>query len=168
MRPPPPAAIAFWKRFSAPDDLCAEFVVRAEVENGSAPAIACFEEALQNPGFEDELRRIWMRRHVLEFRAQAEILAMADRLVTGPASRLPKPLKLALAEALFDHRPEEWYGPHAMAKPQPRRETRRPGRDALRKIAAFVKEQLSPDPRLHAAIEKTLVELDAMDKAHSP
>jgi hypothetical protein len=168
MRPPPPVVLAFWKRFTVPDDIHTEFIIRTEVENGSAPAIACFEDALQDSRFDEELRVAWMRRHVLEFRAETEILAMADRLVTGPTSKLSKPLKLALAEALCDYRPEEWYGPHRIAKPQSRARTRRPGRDALRKLATFVKEQLSPDPKLRAALEKTVAELDALDKAHAP
>ena len=103
--------------------------------------------------------------------AMEEAIARADD---------PSPIRVADIEAIHrtlmaqqpDATPgrvrEDWYSPHRLAVPQPRRETRRPQRETLRRIIAFAREKLSPSARLELALKKVITELDAMDQARLP
>jgi len=168
VRPAPPQVISFWKKVSDPEGVHMEIAVAVAVENKSAPAILFFQERMLDKSLDEESRILWMHEWVMPNRANTDMLAMCHRLITGPAADFSNSLKLALAESLFEYRPEEWFGPHHIPTPEPRRNTRRPGRDSLREIAQFVLEKLSPGPALKLAIETTVKELDALDKVNAP
>ncbi len=168
-RPAEPAVIGFWRRAMDPDGAHAEIAVAVAAANASEPAAAFFGECLGDGRFSDEARIAWMRRQLLLHRTEESFLRAAEGLMLGEsAGKLSPGLKVALAEALFDFRQQEWYPPHNPPRPPERARTSRAGRDILRRIAAFTTERLSPDRALRLAIEKTIKELDAMDKAKAP
>jgi hypothetical protein len=168
-RPAEPAVLAFWRRTMDPDGAHAEITVAVAATNASEPAVLFFGDCLADGRFANEARIAWMRRQLLMHRTEEPFLRMSEGLILGDnAGKLTAPLRLALAEALFDFKQQEWYPPHNPPHPPNRLRTNRAGRDILRRIAAHTTDHLSPGPGLRAAIETTLKEFDAMDKANAP
>lgn len=114
VRPPSDALVAFWDRFSQPDDGHTPITVTSLIENGTPAAIALFERKLQDTSHEAEDKIAWMRSRVLPHRHDVPLLEGCQRLLRAGLS--PE-LRTALVEALFDYRPESWYKPASVANP---------------------------------------------------
>jgi len=168
-RPAEPDVVAFWRRMMDPDGMHAEIALASAVENASEPAVAFFEDCLRDARFDEDIRIAWMRRPLLLHRTEEPFLQMCERLLSGGAAPALSPtLQLALVEALFDFKQEEWYPPHNPPIPPKRATTHRAGRDILRRIADHARRQLELDERLETAVAAVLKELDALDSSRAP
>lgn len=155
LRPAPPEAISFWAQHSEPDSIQLGFTIDALCENGSVPAIALLEKRLTATNYPSEQKISWMRRALLPHRRGVALLAAVDRLLSGA---LPKSLRPALVEVMFDYRPDEWY-----------RERHPPAPDAqpltpeakllLQKIGATALKKVALTATQRRAVMKVLNEL---------
>lgn len=152
VRPPPPTVVAFWDKYSGPDDSFANIILTAVVHNGSAPALALFEKYMLDDAYDRETRVSWMRSDVLPHRNEAGLLKTCEQLLMKP---LPQNLNSDLVEVLFDFK-AGWYVP-ANAKSPPRWDTYgTSARAQLRRIADYALQKMSLTDEQKGAVETTL------------
>ena len=106
IRPAPPALVAFWDRYSEPDDDFSSSTISVMIENGSEPALALFERKLTSSGHEFEDKQEWLRSEVMTHRDEPAVLRSCDRLLRGGLS---PDLKSELIDVIFDYQPELWF-----------------------------------------------------------
>ncbi len=106
LRPPPPELLAFWEAERDPDEGLPALVFDAVITNGSPKAIAVAEQMLADPRYDEEERVFWIRTTVLERRDDLVLLHGCTRMMARGVSLR---LRIALAEVLFDYRPDEWH-----------------------------------------------------------
>jgi hypothetical protein len=160
IRPAPPEAVAFWDAQSQPDSIYAGTTIDALCDNGTEPAMALLERKLADPNHEEDARLSWMHTPILIHRNDLPLLQACLRMVT---TSLPMELRPALVEALCDYK-REWYLTCSPPKPPPRSLATRPAREVLRKICDEAKDHLNLDPGVRGAVDKTLVELDLLNR----
>jgi hypothetical protein len=161
-RPPSAEVIAFWKRCADPKGTHIELVAIALAKNATPESSTLLESMLKDAAFDVPRRVDWFRIYVLQWRTQPANVMLAERVVKD--ATLPRELRVAAVESIFDYRPEEWFPPHGGAEPQPWSASAKPGRDAARSLAKSAREALDPlDPRLDATISAVLSQLDVMD-----
>jgi len=153
IRPAPPAVVKFWDAHCLPEDGFCNVTVDAIVENGSPPAIALLAAKLRDGRFEEEDRINWMRSSILTHRNDAPLLAACEELLKHGLS---DSLRLALAEALFDFKPEEWFRPATVLNPPPRAAIGPEARATLDRIGEFVLANLKLSGGLAAKIRAEL------------
>jgi hypothetical protein len=149
VRPAPPPIVAFWDRYSQPEDGYGNVTIHAAIENGSPPAIALFERKMLDPGHPDDDKVAWLRGEVVPHRDDAPLLDGFDRLL---ASGLPVRLKSEIVDVLFDYRPDEWYSEAAVMTPPDRTKASSASRAALRRVAERALMTLSLTPRQETLI----------------
>jgi uncharacterized protein (UPF0147 family) len=161
-RPPTPEVIAFWKSHSSAKGTHIELVAIALAKNATTESAALLEAMSKDPAYELWRRIDWFHIYVLQWRTHPENVALAERLSKDAA--LPRELRIAAVESIFDYRPEEWFPPHGGAEPEPWTASTKQGRDAARALAKTARESLDPlPPTLNATIIAVLTQLDAMD-----
>jgi hypothetical protein len=156
-RPPLPDALAFLEAQSRPDSVNLHIAIEALVDNGSEPAIALLGRKLADPSLDSVYKIGWMRGPVLTHRRDPNLLRAAENwLATGG---LDEELRNALAEALFDYRPHEWYpGREGLPRP-PVESTIRPESSALvRRIGQLIQSGVYPEP-IKTAVRHVLTSL---------
>lgn len=116
VRPAPPPAVAFWERHCRPLDGFANLTIAALLDNRSLPALALFEAKMSDPGHDEATRVGWARYEVVPRRDDPGVLEGCGRLLAGT---LPGTVRVALVEALFDYRPDAWYGAGPTPEPPP-------------------------------------------------
>src|SRR5205823_1816263 len=114
VRPPPAPLLKFWDNHCRPMDGFTPLTIVALVVNGTVPAIDLLERKFADPTHGDDVKGDWMHNAVLPHRDDVELLRGCQRLVRH---RLPKHLRPALVETLFDYRPDDWYPENFMKKP---------------------------------------------------
>ena len=77
----------------------------------------------------------------------------------GGGAELPDDLKPKLVEALFDHRPDEWYHPEGKAIPPQREEASKDARDLLREIGEQALKKVKLSDELKERVETVLEEI---------
>jgi hypothetical protein len=167
IRPPGSGVVQFWRRFSTPDSVHLGGIMSALMDNGSPEAVSEFERILlrTEPDEDDgDPRPGWLHGPMLRHRDNPYVLSMAERLIRPQRAPWSDAMQIAVAESVFLHE-AGWYRPHSGSVPPPRQRTPRDGRDALRRIAAYVEQALHPSPELRAGIAATLAQLDAIDRA---
>lgn len=115
IRPAPPALVKLWDAHCQPDDGFTPTTIKALLDNGSPPALALLEKKLADPGHEEGEKISWMRTRILVHRNDLPLLEASERMLAGS---LPRALRPALVEALFDYR-GEWYRPATVVSPPP-------------------------------------------------
>jgi hypothetical protein len=156
LRPPPPEFIAFWDRYSQPDDGFTPVTITALVDNGTEPALQLFEKKMADPGHEDDVKIAWMHSRILPHRNDLLLLETCERLLKGG---LPERLRPDLVESLCDYRPGEWFRPATAVNPPDRSLASPAARAELRKICLFARDSLPLSPTQKSAVERTLLEL---------
>lgn len=116
IKPSPPDVIRFWDAYCKPLDGFTPLSIQAMVMNGSNPAIELFEKKMLDAKHSDMDKIDWMRYMILPHRHDLPLLKCCERLLEGT---LPDSLRMPLVEALFDYRPEEWYGMHEILELPP-------------------------------------------------
>ncbi len=105
VRPSEPAFLNFWTRSSVPNHPLAYDVVEALAFNQSEPALGLLVSLLTDVGHPEDLRRAWFRQVILPRRNDAPLLLACEQVLARKPSDA---IQVALAESLFDYRPE-WY-----------------------------------------------------------
>jgi hypothetical protein len=149
VRPAPGELVAFWNRYSQPEDGFTPITIMVLVENGSPPALALLERKLADPAHDDADKIAWMRADVLTHRNAPRLLETCERLL---ASGLPAPLKSALIDVLFDYRPGEWFRPGSSYSPPPERLYSAEARELVERIARQALAGLDLNDRQRTAI----------------
>jgi len=162
VRPAPPQLVAFWDRYSQPEDGFAPTTITALVANGTSPAMALLERKLVDAAHEDEEKISWMRTDILSHRNDVVLLHMADRLLIDG---LPESLRPFLIEALFDYRPDEWFKPAKSYSAPPIESASNESLDVLRRIGtrALTSAQLTDAQRF--AVEGRLARIESVRAA---
>jgi hypothetical protein len=150
VRPAPPALVAFWNRFSQPDDGYTPLTIRAVLDNGSPPAIAVFEQKMVDPQHEEEDKVEWLRSGVVAHRDDLPLLEGCERLLRS--RRLSPSLEGHLIDVLFDYRPDEWYSEARVFVPPDRARASAESRAVLRRIAEFAVRSLTLTERQRKVI----------------
>lgn len=157
VRSAPPEVIKFWDQHCQPEDGFMSLTIGAIVENGSRPAMALLEKKMADDRFDEEERIGWMRVVILLHRHDLPLLESCERML---ASGLPEKLRPPLVEALFDYRPDEWYGADPDIEPPPLEKATPEARRQLRRIGELASRTMLLSVRQKKAIEKTLEEID--------
>lgn len=157
VRPAPAELVAFWRKWSDPEEGFPADTVAAMVENGSQPALDEVERMLLSPQFDDEEKLDWMRTSVLTHRDRAALIDSCGRLLAGP---LPDGLKPELVDVLFDYRPADWFRPSVSYQPPAISGYTPEARDAAGRVARFALEQMDLSDERRAAVQRFVAELD--------
>lgn len=156
VRPAPPGLVAFWDKYSQPDDGYANLTIGTLTRNGTAPALALLERKLADKGHSDGDKRFWMRSYMLPHRNEVLLLLTVERLLSGS---LPAHLQPDLVEAIFDYHPDQWYSEAAVV-PAPSREAASPeAREVLRRIAHLALTTVALTPPQQKAVREVLAEI---------
>ncbi len=165
IKPPPPDLVAFWDKYFQPDDGFTPLTRVTLLENGTAEAMELLERKLADPAHREADRVHWMRAEILEHRNDVELLKSCHHMLggrgrgKGGGAELPDDLKPKLVEALFDHRPDEWYHPEGKAIPPPREEASKDARDLLREIGEYALKKVELSDELKERVETVLEEI---------
>jgi hypothetical protein len=111
LRPPPAAVVRFWRAHARPDDGYTPLTIGALVQNGSGPALRLFGELLLGGAHGLDDRIGWIREEVPMNRHRPEILDFCADALGG---RMPRPLKAAIIDSLFDYH-YQWSHPDTHA-----------------------------------------------------
>lgn len=152
----PADVVAFWNKYSKPEDGYINLTTMALLENGAPEALELFEGLIKDPKHDVETRRAWLHGTFIERRHDEALLAMVQRLL---ASKLPAKLVTGLGEAVFDYR-QRWYGTCPGPKP-PAAAKYTPAARALVKQIAVTVRGAKPDADLATSITKLLASFDA-------
>ena len=151
--PPPPEVIAFWDRFSQPDDGYTPLTIEALITNRSMPALELLEKKFADPRHADEEKVDWMRTYLLPVRDDLEILQASHRMLMGS---LPEKLRPALIEALYDYKPQAWYPPSIPVTPPNRQAASAAVKAELLTIGTMALEQIPLSKELKGVVTETL------------
>jgi len=151
LRPSPPEVVAFWNAHCQPDDGFGNLTIAALVKNGSPPALQLFVGKLLDPAHDEADKLEWLWQDVVPHRQDLELLrACRDALARG----LGPPLDLALVQAFFDYRPQEWYRPATLREAPDRAAMTRPFIDEMLAFAAQAQGQVALDERTALAVRE--------------
>jgi hypothetical protein len=152
VRPALPELVAFWDKYSQPDDGFTPITIQVLVENGSTPALELFERKLLDPAHEDEEKVSWMRADVLTHRNEVPLLESCERLIKG---QLGDPLKSELVDVLFDYRPGEWFRPGSTDSTPPPSSSP-DAQKVLGRIGQYALDRIKLTARQRAAVQAAL------------
>jgi hypothetical protein len=128
--------------------------------NGSPRSIALLESQLADRGHALEDRIDLARQSLVPYRTRLALVEMVDRLSRRPD--MEPDLIAALAECLYDYRPEAWYGKRRRPPAAPDWKGASP--EAKRAARDLGKRLLAIPPKIDAALQKairtTLASLD--------
>lgn len=103
----PAEAIELLREATDPDSDSLEVAIEVIFETGNPVALELFAEQASNDEQDIELVQAWMRDPMLRHRADPAVVRMSIDLLTR--SGFDGERKNALAEAMFDYRPKDWY-----------------------------------------------------------
>lgn len=153
VRPPPLDLIAFWDRYSQPDDGYTPLTIRALFENNTEPAMRLFEKKLTGPAHEQGDKFHWLRTSVMTHRNAPVVLEACTRLLQNS---LPAELREELIDVLFDYKPGVWFTPAVNYNPPPLTSYPPKAREELKALGDYILEHLAPREDQKAAIRRTL------------
>lgn len=156
VRPPPPELVKFWDAHSHPDDGFTPTTITALLDNGTPPATVLLEKKLADPGHDEDERLAWMRSMLLVHRNDLPLLEACERMLKGT---LPKALRPALVEVLFDYRPGEWYRPATVVSPPSLLAATPEARAQLRKLGELALKSVTLSETQKKAVEARLEEI---------
>jgi len=159
VRPPPPEVISFWDAQCHPDADYPNDAANAICDNATKESMALMEKKLVTPDFENERKIAWMRGPMIRHRNDLPLLEASERMIT---TTLPMELRPSLVQALCDYSPR-WYYSCDPPKPPPRALASKPALAVLRRICEYSEAKLTLEPEVEAAVEKTLIEVDALE-----
>jgi hypothetical protein len=159
IRPAPPELVAFWDRYSQPEDGFEPTTITTLVENGTEPAVALLEKKLEDPGHEDDEKISWMRTDMLSHRNDVPLLKACERMLAGG---LPEHLRPFLVEALFDYRPEQWFKPVKSYSAPLLSSASREALELLLKIAALAFQSVPLTESQREAVERRITEAELL------
>lgn len=148
-------AVAYLDAQSKPKSLNLQIVIAALIENESPPATELLGRKLADPALEENSRISWIRHQLLPRRRSAALLRGIEKWLGD--DKLARPVRHALAEALFDYRPGEWGGEDPPAPPE-ERSTSAEAAVVLRRIGKQILESGYPSST-QAAVRRTLANL---------
>lgn len=157
VRPAPPELAKFWDDHFQPEDGFGPTAVTAMVDNGSPEALALLEKKFADRQFEDDEKLAWMRTRILAHRNDLPLLEWCERVLKGS---LPKGLRPALVEVLFDYRPGEWFRPATVVAAPDRRKASAEALAVLRRIGEYALQSVPLSANQKKAVEGTLTEID--------
>jgi hypothetical protein len=157
IRPALPEVIEFWDLHCQPEDGFMSLTITALVENGSRPALALLEKKMANDGFEEDERIGWMHNNIMPHRNDVPLLESCERMLSGGLS---PDLRPALVEALFDYRPNEWFGADPFLEPPPLKAASSEALTLLNRIGRSALKNISLTTRQRQAVNKTLEEIE--------
>lgn len=155
IRPAPPAAVEYWARLANPDSPLAYDVIQALTANQSEPALTLLEQKLVDPAFDQGEKLSWLRQLVLPRRNDEPLIALCERVVMRAGM---DGLRVGIVEALFDYRPDEWYGDSPPRAPA-RADASPTAKAALRRIAEYALRELPLSRQLRQRVSAALGEL---------
>jgi hypothetical protein len=157
-RPLPPPLLAFLDAQARPDSVNLRLAIDALCENDTAAAWEVVGRKLADDSIEPEYKTSWLRGPILEHRRSTTMLELAEKLLKNAS--LDRGLRVGLAEALFDYRPNDWY-PGRDGVPRPPEESRTSPQAAaqLRRVGGLVAGPEYPKAVRDAA-RRTLSGLD--------
>lgn len=157
-RPLPPELAAFLDTQARADSVNLHYAVDALCENGTGAAWDVVGRKLLDDAIEPEYKVAWIRDPLLKQRRNAAMLELAEKLLRDDS--FDRELRVALAEALFDYRPKEWYpGGEGLPRPPAESATSAQAAAVLRRIGAIVAAPAYPKAVRDAA-RRTLASLD--------
>ncbi len=158
-RPLPPEIVSFLDDQTRATSVNLHVAVEALFDNGSPEAAALFGRKLADPAIDPVYKLGWFRGPMLRHRREPTVLRAAEEWLARPA--LSPDLKVGLADALFDYRPEEWY-PGRGGRPRPPEEsaTTRDAAAILGRIGQAVLDGDYP-ASVKASVRRTLGRLPA-------
>lgn len=123
------------------------------VENGSPGALGLVEEMLLDGGVPVTRRRDCFRRALPPHRIRLGTLLTVERAF----DRADEPTRQALAEAMFDYHPKEWFGPaRVIPKLAPWTDASCEALEAALRLAAKVREGVKLEPALDGRIARAM------------
>ena len=156
LRPAPPEAITYWHALSQPGSPIAFDVIQALCENQSPPACRLLEQKFNDPGHDLFEKLDWLRTLFVPRRTAKPLLGCLARLLVTDT---PEAVRIGIVEALFDYRPEHWYGGCRVPRPAPLIGADPEARRLLRQLGAYALEHIALTERLQARVQSTLRQL---------
>ncbi len=153
VRPAPPRAIVYWKRYATANGIVAFDVVQALVENQSPPAMTLLESILTNPGHTQSNITAWLRQIILPKRNDIPLLACCHQTLLHPVSN---ETGVRIVEALFDYDREGWYRSCSPPEPPPFALALPVAREHLEAIGAHGLAHLPLGEKLAAKVKATV------------
>jgi hypothetical protein len=154
IRPAPEDLVRFWDAHCQPDDGFANLTVATLVANGTEPALALLERKFADPRFEHEDKVSWMQANIYAHRNDPPLLLWCEHVFAGKT--LADDLKLALAEVLFDPKPQQWFRPATVVVPPPLERATTDAKTTLQRIGTLVLQSKWATPELRHAVPRTL------------
>lgn len=156
-RPLPSECLAFLDAQAQPDSVNLHVAIEALCENNSAAAWEVIGRKLADGKIESEYKIAWLRGPILRQRRSAPMLTAAEKWLNDTA--LGHELRAALAEALFEYRPDEWYpGREGLPRPPEEKSVSSEATMILRRIGKIVSAGDYP-AAIQAAARRTLEKL---------
>lgn len=156
LRPPPPEVVAFWDKYSQPDDGFTPITITVLVDNGTEPALRLLEKKMASAAHEDGDKIAWMHSRIMPHRNDLPLLESCERMLK---ESLPEKLRPHLVASLFDYKPGEWFRPASVSTPPDRRLATPPARARLREIGEFALQNLDLPATDKLAVQKALEEI---------
>jgi hypothetical protein len=160
IRPAPEELVRFWDAHFQPDDGFSNSTAATLVANGTEPALHLLETKLADSRFEHEDKLAWIRTEIYAHRNDVPLLLWCERELAGRA--LGDDLKLALAEVLFDPKPQQWFPPASVVIPPPLDQLSPEGRAVLERAGKQVLLAPWATPELRRGVERTLMAIGAV------
>lgn len=161
---PSKTVVDYWSGHFKADSAHMNIVAMALCENATTQAAALLEKGLRDETFIEADRVGWLRAYFIEHRNAPALLAMAQRVIKGEGGQAREAIRMAMVDVVFDFRPTEWYTPHSTPKVPARALAKEEARKTLRATGEWAKGNLTLTPVRKLAVEKTLAELDALDR----
>jgi len=153
-RPLSPESLAFLDAQGKADSVNLHIAIDALCNNSSEPALALLGHKLIDPALDSLYKIAWMRGPILLHRRDPEMLRAAEKWLTK--GKLDRELREALAEALFDYRPDEWYaGGEGFPRPAPEPAAKSETAVLVRRIGQTIIESDFPE-KIKASVRSTL------------
>ncbi len=156
VRPSPPEAVKYWEEKSRPGSPLASYVVESLCANQSEPALDLLARIFADPGHDADTKVFWMHDQIMPRRYDLPLLSWSERMLSGP---MPKELKPALVESLFDYRPDSWFREDDPPKPPPRAGASEGSRKALERIGRYALKNVRLTRGQATAVRAGLAEL---------
>lgn len=155
VHPLPEKALPLLRKSVEPESDSLEIAIRVLFDSGEKFALDIFAAQVLNSRQDSVLVQSWMRDPLLRHRRDSAVLQMCLDLLQQP--KLVAERKNALAEALFDYRPSEWYSREVPPpKPPASKSLPRGARELMKSIAAVIAADPSVSGKNKALAEKAV------------
>ena len=158
VRPVPDELVRFWDAHFQPDDGFSNLTATALVENATPGALRLLERKLADPRFEHDDKLSWIRTDIYAHRADPPVLLFCEHLIGG--NTIANDLRFAVASALFDPKPTEWFPPATVVVPPPLERASAEAKAIFHRLGARVEQAPWATPALKLGVKKTLATLE--------